>query len=65
MKQEDLEYIFKTQVDEGTAKLYFMLIDGSHRVIERHDDNDMVGLVPMLDNFQYVGTEGRMPRFVK
>jgi len=25
----------------------------------------MASLVPMLDNFQYDGTEGRMPRFVQ
>jgi hypothetical protein len=65
MTLEDLEYIFKPQIEEGTTKLYFMLIDGEHKVIERHDASDMVSLVPMLDNFQYAGTEGRMPRFVK
>lgn len=62
---EDLQHIFKPQVDEGTDKLYFMLVDGEHRVIERHDATDMDSLVPMLDNFQYAGTEGRMPRFTK
>ena len=62
---EDLEYIFKPQIEEGTTKLYFMLIDGEHRVIERQDASDMSSLVSMLDNFQYAGTEARMPRFVK
>ena len=62
---EDLAYIFKPQIEEGTTKLYFMLIDGEHKVIERHDASDMASLVPMLDNFQYAGTEGRMPRFVQ
>ena len=28
---EDLEYIFKPQIDEGTTKMYFMLIDGEHK----------------------------------
>ena len=65
MKLEDLEYIFKPQIEEGTTKLYFMLIDGEHKVIERHEASDMASLVPMLDNFQYAGTEGRIPRFVK
>ena len=65
MTLEDLQHIFKPQVDEGTDKLYFMLVDGEHRVIERHDATDMDSLVPMLDNFQYAGNEGRMPRFTK
>ena len=62
---EDLEYIFKPQVDEGTTKLYFMLIDGEHKVIERQDSSDIESLVPMLDSFQYAVTEIRIPRFVK
>ena len=63
---EDLEYIFKPQIDEGTTKLYFMLIDGADlKEIYRHPASDMASLVPMLDNFQYAGTEGRMPRFTK
>jgi hypothetical protein len=62
---EDLEHIFKPQIEEGTTLLYFMLIDGEHRVMERHDVSDMASLVPMLDNFQYAGTEGGIPRFAK
>jgi hypothetical protein len=62
---EDLEYIFKPQLDEGTTKLYFMLIDAEHKVMERHDASDIESLVPMLDSFQYAGTEIRIPRFVK
>jgi hypothetical protein len=62
---EDFEYIFKPQIDEGTTKLYFMLIDGEHKMIERHNASDIESLVPMLDSFQYAGTEARIPRFVK
>jgi len=62
---EDLEYIFKPQVDEGTTKLYFMLVDGEHKVMERHATSDIKSLVPMLDSFQYAGIENRIPRFVK
>jgi hypothetical protein len=62
---EDLEYIFKPQVDEGTTKLYFMLIDGEHKVMERHAASDIESLVPMLSSFQYNGTEARIPRFTK
>jgi hypothetical protein len=62
---EDLEYIFKPQIDEGTEKLYFMLIDGEHKMIERHPVLDMTSLLPMLDNFQYSGTIEQIPRFSK
>jgi hypothetical protein len=62
---EDLQHIFKPQVDEGTTSLYFMLIDGDHKVIERHPTNDIATLLPMLDSFQYSGTVERVPRFAK
>jgi hypothetical protein len=62
---EDLEYIFGPEIDEGTTNLYFMLIDGEHRVIERHNATAMARLVPLLDNFQYAGTRAGMPRFTK
>ena len=62
---EDLEYIFKPQIDEGTDKLYFMLIDGEHKMIGRHAANDLATLVFVLDAFQYTGTIERIPRFSK
>ena len=62
---EDLEHIFKPQIDEGTTNLYFMLIDGDHKVIERCSLSDIASLVPVLDNFQYAGTQGRIPRFMQ
>jgi len=62
---EDLEYIFKPQIDEGTTKLYFMLIDGEYKYIERHPVNDLLTLLPMLDSFQYAGTVEHIPRFIK
>ena len=62
---EDVEYIFKPQIDEGTTSLYFMLIDGEHKVIHRHMSTDISKLLPMLDAFQYSGTVERIPRFVK
>ena len=65
MMLEDLEHIFHPQIDEGTDKLYFMLIENNLQLIHRHYASDMSSLVPMLDNFQYAGTKGRMPRFVK
>ena len=61
----DLEHIFKPQIDEGTDNLYFMLIDGDYKLIQRHMSTDLESLVPLLDNFQYSGTEAKMPRFSK
>jgi hypothetical protein len=61
----DLEYIFEYQIEEGTERLYFMLVDGDRLpVIQRHPSNDLVGLLPMLSHFQYAGNE-TMPRFTK
>ena len=62
---KELQYIFKPQVDEGSTKLYFMLVDGEHKVMERHDASDIESLVPMLDSFQYAGTEARIPKFIQ
>jgi hypothetical protein len=66
MTIEDLEYIFGTQIEEGTEKLYFMLADGDRLpVVERHPTDDLAGLLPMLDSFHYAGSGAGMPRFVK
>jgi hypothetical protein len=62
---EDLEHIFKPQIDEGTTSLYFMLIDGDYKLIQRHMSTDLETLLPMLDSFQYSGTVARIPRFMK
>jgi hypothetical protein len=62
---DDLKHIFQPQINEGTTELYFMLVDNDRKVIERHSASDLESLIPMLDNFQYNGTEARIPRFVK
>ena len=36
MTVEDLVHIFEPQIAEGTTKLYFMLVDGERKFIERH-----------------------------
>ena len=65
MTFEDLEYIFQNQIEEGSEKLYFMLKDGdAMSIIERHPADDLAGLLPMLDSFQYTG-HNVMPRFKK
>jgi hypothetical protein len=67
MTLEDLEHIFQNQIEEGTEKLYFMLVDGGEAmsVIERHPASDLSGLLPMLSSFEYAGGTANMPRFVK
>jgi hypothetical protein len=71
MTIEDLQHIFQPQIDEGTTKLYYMLVDaftpdsGITGTVLRHDVNDLESLLPMLDCFQYAGTRARMPRFRK
>ena len=62
---KDLEHIFKPQVNEGTTSLYYMLVVGEYKLIQRHPASDMASLVPMLDNFQYAGTQDRIPRFMQ
>ena len=65
MTLEDLQYIFEYQIEEGTENLYFMLTDGERLpVIQRHPADDLHGLFPMLDLFQYTG-HNVMPRFKK
>ena len=66
MTLEDLEYIFDRQIEEGTEKLYFMLVDGDRLpVVERHPSTDLAGLLPMLSSFEYAGSPAGMPRFKK
>lgn len=64
MQLEDLTHIFRHQLDLGETKLCFMLIDGNHKIVERHPANKIEELLPMLDSFTYSGCE-IMPRFTK
>jgi hypothetical protein len=65
MTVEDLKFIFKKQIDEGTEELYYMLVDGDYKLVQRHLANDMESLLPLLDNFIWDDTYETMPRFVK
>jgi hypothetical protein len=72
MTLEDLQHIFEYQIEEGTDKLYFMLVDDVDPVtdkqtivIERHPADDLEGLLPMLSSFEYAGSGAGMPRFTK
>jgi hypothetical protein len=68
MNIEDLRHIFKPQMDQiqgGDVKLFYMLVDGDHKLIDRHSANDLENLLTTLDSFQYNGSENGIPRFVK
>ena len=70
MNIEDLQHIFKTQIDniEELSKpvpLYFILMNGEQAQIQRHDHTELESLLPMLDSFQYAGNNGNIPRFAK
>jgi hypothetical protein len=64
MTLDDLKYVFRDQLIVE-KKLYFMLVDGDHKVVERHDATKLEELLPMLSCFEYWGDAGNMPRFVK
>ena len=66
MTLDDLQHIFDHQIEAGTERLYFMLVDGDRLpVVERHPAEDLAGLLPMLDCFHYADSDAGMPRFVK
>jgi hypothetical protein len=66
MNIDDLEYIFKKQIDEGTTKLYFMVVEGNHKEIMRQELSEMSELLPFLDNFMFNGyNPATMPIFIK
>lgn len=68
MNIEDLQHIFKPQLDQikdSNVKLFYMLVDGDHTLIDRYPADDLENLLTMLDCFQYNGSEGGIPRFVK
>lgn len=64
---EDLEYIFKKQIDAGIFSLYFMIEEQSTdtKTVYRHKLEKIEDLLPMLDNFIWDNNYTRMPKFIK
>jgi hypothetical protein len=68
---EDLEHIFRFQLhpdkpEEREEKLYYMMIEGNTKIIDRFDYNEGLDkLLPALDNFVFEGYKDRMPVFIK
>jgi len=65
MTIEDLQHIFKKQIDDKEKELYYMLMDGDYTLIDRHPPDELHTLLPLLDSFQYAGSTADMPRFKK
>lgn len=69
MNVDDLKYIFKHQLTEGTTNLYFMVVEEERITVLRHPTDELSGLLPMLDSLQYAGHAGEkvgnMPKFTK
>lgn len=70
MNIEDLQHIFKDQIDsmqyfDKPIPLWFMLVDGDSKLMHRHSHEDLESLLPMLDSFQYAGSDNVIPRFTK
>jgi hypothetical protein len=65
MLLEDLQHIFKPQIDQSWAKLRFLLIENNLQLVHLHAVDDLAGLVPQLDQFQYREADPLAPRFYK
>lgn len=68
MTLEDLKHIFWPQMvhdPNDVIKLFFMVQDGEVATVLRHLSTDLEGLIPMLDSYEYQGTQSGIPRFVK
>ena len=65
MLLEDLQHIFKPQIDQSWEKLRFLLIENNLQLVQLHAVDELAGLVPQLDQFQYRGADPLAPRFYK
>lgn len=66
MKLEDLQYIFKEQLEQQSdVNLFYMIEEKQYKAVLRHPVDDLAGLLPMLDNFVFTSYHGRIPRFAK
>jgi len=66
MNIDDLTHIFRPQIQQGTKKLHYMLIEDLHVKIQHHPVDRLEELIPVLKNFQFEGYKpGHIARFVK
>lgn len=65
MNIEDLQYIFKAQINEGTPILYFALVDNNRMIPKSCAVTELNQMLLLLDNFVFSQYEpGHIPRFV-
>ena len=66
MTLEDLQHIFKEQLEQQSdTNLFCMIEENQYKTVLRHPVNDLTGLLPMLDNFAFTSHHGKIPRFTK
>lgn len=71
MTLEDLKHIFSPQIEAAKAanipdiNLYYILVEGEFKMVDRHPMNTIEELLPVLSSFQYVDSSNNMPRFIK
>lgn len=63
---DDLELIFKDQIIEGTRDLYFILIERTHKLIQRHPVDKLQDLAFLLSGFDHIDySTNNIPQFQK
>jgi hypothetical protein len=66
MTIDDLQHIFKPQLQSGgSSKLFWLIQEGGTKIIERGDPDHLDDIAVGLSAFTYNGTIAGMPRFVK
>jgi len=65
MTLTDLKTIFQPQLDHHVDDVYYLLIDGEYKLVEKTPVIELSTLIPMLECFIPDGYIGNMPRFRK
>lgn len=67
MTIEDLEHIFRKQIELDNTKLNFMLCDQNRTQVLRLrcSLDELTDMLPMFDSFVYDGERAGIPRFCK
>jgi hypothetical protein len=66
MTSHDLKSIFETQIAESVGDLYFILIESTHKLIQRHPVDKLQDLAFLLSGFDHTGfSTNNIPQFQK
>jgi len=63
MTLEELEEIFKPQLDAGEPILFFIYVHGEYRELDRQDADKLALLIPLLKDTVCVDRESGFPVF--